>query len=138
MSEIIIPSLIHPDDLMDSYINRNNTIESPFHRLNSYYSFNKKNIDKGNGKFEYIKESEHRDMLRYTWKAVDDINMWDFVEKPECRFSDVNNENISNIWYKIKALGFYEHTKTTLAYTLRGLQYIAQYGEEEFKKLISH
>ena len=139
MSTIIIPSLIHPDELMDSYNHRNDiNVSSPFHRLNNYIHYEKKTIDKGNGKFEYLKESEHRDMLRFTWKAVDETNMWDFVERPDCRFSDVNNENIYLISCKTKSLGFYEHTKQTLAFTLRGLQYIAKYGEEEFKKLISN
>jgi hypothetical protein len=152
-NQIIIPSLIHPDEL-ESCTQRNNkgddnssyiTVSQPFHRLNTSY----KNVfgfeddddddyfvDRGNGKFEYIKKSEHRDMLRFTWKAIELTNMWNFIEHPICSFMESNNENVSLIWDKINDLGYYGHTKKTLAFTLRGLQYIAQYGEEKFKRMI--
>jgi hypothetical protein len=148
MSELLIPSLIHPDELVDSYFHRNdNNVSHPFHRLNSSSTSNTSSLFKpfeqgfvyrGNGNFDYIKDSEHRDMLRFTWKAIEATNMWSFLEKPNCTFSDMNNENISFICYKIKSLGYYGHTKKTLAFTLRCLQYIAQYGENEFKKVITY
>ena len=152
MSELLIPSLIHPDELIDSYIHRNDTnVSHPFHRLNNtstisntsntsnlFKPFERGFVDRGNGNFDYIKESEHRDMLRFTWKAIELTNMWSFIERPDCNFSDINNENISFIYHKIESLGYYGHTKKTLAFTLRGLQYIAQYGENEFKKVITY
>ena len=161
VNNVFIPSLIHPEFLETNKIIKAN-INSPFHRLNdNIINHNFESIDlefysetppssspkieqkritpiyKGNGEFNYITNREKRNMLQYTWLAVELTNLWDFIAQPIQSFSKSNDERINIIFDKLYQLGFYGHTRKTLTVTLHGLQYIVKNGEKEFKMAIN-
>ena len=89
------------------------------------------------GTFTYITQLNTRNMLVNCWQAIELTEMWDFIKKdpgpngfmfssaPELMILSKKMEELPN------AVG---HSGFTAGWTLRQMQFIANYGEEEFKK----
>lgn len=92
-------------------------------------------INRGNGKMDYIDSDHSRTMLENAWQAINLTEMWDFVSQPIESFMWSNDNRIWIISAKMEKLGYNGHSGFSFGWTMRNMQYLAQNGEEEFKKL---
>lgn len=88
----------------------------------------------GNGQFEYVQDRHSREMLINAWKAITSTELWDFVKKDTDSFMFSNDPRIDIIGNKMIELGYGGHSGSSFGWTMRNMQYLARYGEEEFKK----
>lgn len=96
-------------------------------------SFNRINL--GDGKMEYIKDKNTREMCINAWKAITFSNNWEFVAQDIESFMWSNDPRIYEISRKMEELGYSGHSGCSFGCTMRNMQYLAQKGEEEFKNL---
>lgn len=89
----------------------------------------------GDGKMEYIKDQLNREMFTNAWKAITFTDNWDFVGEPIDSFAFSEDPRIYEITEKMEDLGYKGHSGTSFSLTMRSMQYLLQYGEEEFKKM---
>jgi len=108
-------SLIHPDTIPNLYSIENTNIIP--------------------GKFGYIKDESTKIMLVTAWKAITMLELWDFVEEEDEAYMISTNPKVFEIYRKIEELGYNGHSGSSFAFIMRIMQYIAKYGEAEFKKI---
>jgi hypothetical protein len=89
----------------------------------------------GNGKMEYIKNPNTREMYTNAWSAITFSNNWDFVSQDIESFMWSNDPRIDTISKKMIEFGYNGHSGTSFGSTMRNMQYLVQNGEDEFKKL---
>lgn len=92
-------------------------------------------INLGDGKFYYIKNLNDREMLTNAWQAITQTNNWNFMGQEIESFMLSNNPKIYEISRKMEELGYNGHSGCSFGCTMRNMQYLAEKGEEEFKKL---
>ena len=92
-------------------------------------------INLGDGKFDYIKILNDREMLTNAWQAITQTNTWNFMAQEIESFIFSNYPRIYEIYRKMEELGYSGHSGCSFGCTMRNMQYLAQKGEEEFKKL---
>jgi hypothetical protein len=89
----------------------------------------------GDGKMEYIKDKLDKEMFTNAWKAITLTNNWDFIKQRTDGFSLSRDIRINEITTKMEELGYNLHSGLSFGLTMRSMQYLLQYGEEEFKKM---
>jgi len=89
----------------------------------------------GDGKMEYIRDKSDREMFVNAWQAITITNNWDFMAQQIESFAFSSDPRIYDITKKMEQLGYNGHSGTTFGATMRSMQYLVIYGEEEFKKL---
>jgi len=137
-------SLIHPDNLPEinsfeeentpdtlTYSISSEENESSFN-ITDVTSFENKNIIPG--KFKFIKNESDRVMLQTAWKAINQLELWDFVKQEIESFALSNDPRMELIIKKIEELGYQGHSGMSFGYTMRAMQYLVTYGEKDFKK----
>jgi len=92
-------------------------------------------INLGDGKMEYIEDKNEKLMATNAWYAITQTNTWDFVAQNIDSFMWSDDSRISEIVEKMAELGYDGHSGCSFGCTMRNMQYLAQKGEEEFKKL---
>jgi len=93
-------------------------------------------IDKiGDGKMEYITDKSDREMFTNGWKAITFTNNWDFLAEHTDSFAFSNDPRIHQITKKMEEFGYNGHSGASFSLTMRSMQYLLHYGEEEFKKM---
>ena len=92
-------------------------------------------INLGDGKMDYIENEHDKLMLTNAWQAITQTNTWNFVAQEIESFMWSKDPKIHKITIKMEELGFGGHSGCSFGYTMRSIQYLAQNGEEEFKKL---
>jgi hypothetical protein len=90
----------------------------------------------GDGKMEYIEDSHNKIMMTNAWEAITQTNNWDFVSQKIESFMWSNDPRIYDIMEKMEELGYDGHSGSSFGCTMRNMQFLAQKGEEEFKKLL--
>ena len=88
----------------------------------------------GNGQFEYVQDTHSREMLVNAWQAITSTELWDFVKQDTDTFMFSSDPRINIIGNKMVELGYGGHSGSSFGWTMRNMQYLARYGEEEFKK----
>jgi hypothetical protein len=86
------------------------------------------------GKFEYVKCAHTREMLANAWQAINLTETWDFVRMPTESFMMSRDDRIWVITAKMEELGYDGHSGFSFGWTLRQMQFIAQYGETRFRE----
>ena len=91
------------------------------------------------GTFEYIKNNDTREMLINCWQAISLTEMWDFMKKDPgpygFMFSSSDSPEVNIIFSKMEELpNRVGHSGLSMGWTLRQMQFIARYGEEEYEK----
>jgi hypothetical protein len=86
------------------------------------------------GKFDYIKDDWTRDMLINAWQAINITETWNFVKQPIDSFMFSNDPRVNIIYNKIEELGYTGHSGASFGFTMRTMQYIANYGERKFRE----
>lgn len=89
----------------------------------------------GDGKMEYIKNPNTREMFTNAWKAITFSNNWDFVSEDVESFMWSNDPRIDQISEKMEEFGYNGHSGNSFGYTMRNMQFLVQNGVEDFKKL---
>ena len=95
-----------------------------------------------NGQFLYIQEKDSRQMLVSAWNAITSLNLWNYMKKHVNNFmlnndyeGMLNNDyEVKTIYRKIEELGYTGHSGFSFSWTLRQMQYIAQYGEKKYMR----
>lgn len=118
-----------PDTLTYSIISQEDS--SPFN-ITDVTSVETKNIIPGD--FGYIKSDSERFMLQTAWKAINQLELWDFVKQEIESFAFSNDPRLNQIYNKIEKLGYTGHSGMSFGFTMRAMQCLARYGEEELKK----
>lgn len=113
-------SLVNPDSLESSP-------ELVRMDVNNFY---------GDGKFDYVDYSD-RVMLSTAWKAISQTELWDFMKEEIESYMWSDDNRIKIIYSKIESLGYGGHSGASFGCTMRNMQYIAQNGEKQFRKLIN-
>lgn len=90
---------------------------------------------RGDGNFEYVKDSTEKEMLKNAFKAISVTNLWDFVSKDIESFMWSNANEIKKISEKMEELGYSGHSGTSFGWTMRAMQYLTQHGERDFKSM---
>lgn len=96
---------------------------------------NGKNL--GNGEMNYIQNEDDKLMMTNAWQAITQTNCWNFVSQDINSFMFSDDYRVSIISRKMEELGYGGHSGCSFGFTMRNMQYLAQNGEEEFKKLYS-
>ena len=89
----------------------------------------------GDGKMEYIKNPNTREMYTNAWRAITFSNNWDFVAQDIESFMWSNDPRIDTISKKMIEFCYNGHSGTSFGSTMRNMQYLVQNGEDDFKKL---
>jgi len=82
-----------------------------------------------NGTFGYIQSNADKKMLSTAYKAITQLELWDYIKnltsifEPECDL----------IYKKIEELEYYGHSGCSFMCTLNDMQLIALHGEKVFK-----
>ena len=96
-----------------------------------YYEFKDKI---GNGNFDYISDLWNREMLENAWQAITLTNMWDFVKQDIDSFMFSLDPRLDIIGEKMAEIGYNGHSGISFGRTMRQMQYLVKYGEEQFKE----
>jgi len=158
-------SLIHPDDIVEKPITpisnmsvdclfefRNIDYISPTSDETHYLYLEKESIDDlyleptqilnpnlkakiGDGKMDYIQEKSDREMFTNAWNAITITNNWDFLAEETESFTLSKDPRVYEIAGKMEDLGYKGHSGVSFSLTMRSMQYLLHYGEDEFKKM---
>ena len=82
-----------------------------------------------NGTFGYIKSNVDKKMFTTAYKAITQTETWHYIKNMESCFGPESDR----IYKKIEQLGYDGHSGCSFMCTLREMQFIARYGEKEFK-----
>jgi hypothetical protein len=89
----------------------------------------------GDGKMDYIKDKNTKEMCTNAWKAITCSNNWDFVAQDIDSFIWSNDSRINVIANKMEDFGYNYHSGCSFGYTMRMMQFLVKNGENEFKKI---
>jgi hypothetical protein len=87
----------------------------------------------GDGEMQYIKDKSDREMFTNAWKAITITDNWNFIAHEMDCFAFSKDPRIYEITEKMEELGYKVHSGTSFSLTMRSMQFLVQYGEEEFK-----
>lgn len=90
------------------------------------------------GNFEYIEDSNTRNMLSNAYKSIDVLELWDYMKKDSESFMLSSDKEINIISEKMKELGYDLHSGFSFGWTMRQIQYIAIHGEQNYRKYRSY
>lgn len=88
------------------------------------------------GEFNYIKNQNHKIMLETAWKAVTVLDLWDFMKQDIETYAFSMDPRVNQISNKIEEFGYIGHSGMSFGFIMRDMQFIAKYGEEEYRKKI--
>jgi len=120
--------------IYNNYTEVNNYNENLLKIFLENLKINSKKINKGNGKMDYIHDEQSRKMLENAWQAINLTETWDFVAQPIESFMWSQNPEIDIISQKMSELGYHGHSGCSFGWTMRQMQFLAEKGEDEFKK----
>jgi hypothetical protein len=84
------------------------------------------------GQFLYIKTNDCREMLQNAWTAITQLDLWDYMKRDTESYMLSCDTEIDIIHKKMESLGYFGHSGSSFGWTLRQMQYIAQYGEANY------
>ena len=89
------------------------------------------------GTFDYIKpkDASYKEMLVNSYEAVTQTKTWDFVKQDQLSFMFSKDRRINLIYEKMEELGYGGHSGSSFGCIMRDMQYIAVYGEENFRNV---
>ena len=95
------------------------------------------NVDRGDGKFEYIKDIHYREMLINAFRAITVTETWDYVGKdpgPNGFTFSVSSELSKIMEATEKCQPYVGHSGSSFGWTMRQMQYIANNGEAKHRE----
>lgn len=84
------------------------------------------------GKFNYLKSEGDKQMLESAYKAITNLELWDFVKQQCDTFMFSEDKRVMAIYNKIEEIGYTGHSGFSFGWTMRQMQSIARYGELEY------
>jgi hypothetical protein len=88
------------------------------------------------GEFNYVNDKNYKIMLVTAWKAIDILELWDFVKEDIESFACSTDPRLGYILNQIEKLGYDGHSGVSFGLVMRNMQYIIKNGEEEFIKMV--
>ena len=89
------------------------------------------------GNFEYIEDSNTRNMLSNAYQSIAILELWDYMKKKQESFMWSSDKEIFMISDKMMELGYHLHSGFSFGWTMRQIQYIAIHGEQNYIKYLS-
>ena len=86
------------------------------------------------GQFLYIKDHPTREMIHNAWLAIQQTETADFVRQNIESFQLSDDPRIWIITKKMVELGYNGHTGFSFGWTMRQMQFLYKFGENEFRK----
>jgi hypothetical protein len=129
----------HSNDLFINFEEQDNiekkyTQADMLSELREILKENPNQINRGDGKMDYIDDIRSREMLENAWQAINLTETWDFVSQPIQSFMFSNDERIWVITKKMSELGYDNHSGFTFGWTMRNMQYLANNGVDKFRE----
>jgi hypothetical protein len=84
------------------------------------------------GEFLYVKDINSREMLQNGWNAVNQLELWSYMEKKIESYTYSRDKEVDKIGNKMIELGYDMHSGCSFGWTMRKIQFIAQNGEQKF------
>ena len=84
------------------------------------------------GKFLYVKDDNKKEMLQNAWTAITELDLWDYMKLDTDSYMMSSDPEINIITKKMEELGYDGHSGASFGWTMRQMQHIAQYGEDDF------
>ena len=73
-------------------------------------------------------------MLVNAWSAITQLGLWDYMKKDIINYIFSGDKEIYMISDKMFELGYRDHSGYSFSWIMRQMQYIAQHGEESYKR----
>lgn len=86
------------------------------------------------GKFTYVLNEINKKMLVNAWTAITQLGLWDYMKKDIINYIFSGDKEIYMISDKMFELGYRDHSGYSFSWIMRQMQYIAQHGEESYKR----
>ena len=86
------------------------------------------------GKFTYVLNEINKKMLVNAWSAITQLGLWDYMKKDIINYIFSGDKEIYMISDKMFELGYRDHSGYSFSWIMRQMQYIAQHGEESYKR----
>jgi len=86
-----------------------------------------------NENFNYVNDTNSREMLLNAYQAIQLTEMWDFMKKDIETYMWGKNPEITIILSKMSELGYGCHSGFSFGFIMREMQFIAQNGLEAHK-----
>ena len=93
----------------------------------------------GDGKFEFIKNKDEKDLYINAWNAITKSELWIWLGtyEPENGFMWASHPNLDKINNEINSSPIgRDHSGSSYGLTMRTMQHIAKYGYENYRKKI--
>jgi hypothetical protein len=88
------------------------------------------------GRFEYVKQSDLKEMLKTAWQAITITENWKFILENDLeKIVWSKNPQTDAILFQIEKLSSYKHSGSSLCHVMKCMKYIAENGEEQFREL---
>ena len=88
------------------------------------------------GDFSFIKDDETRQMLSFTYQAVNNTNSWEFMKTfepdPDDGFMFSTHPQLSKISWECEKLDWDGHSGSSWGFSLRHMQDIAKNGWDNY------
>ena len=88
------------------------------------------------GQFLYINDLYSREMLINAWNAITELDLWNYMRNEQYSYMLSNDKEIYIISRKMEELGYNGHSGFSFGWTMRQMQYIAQFGEKKYAETI--
>jgi hypothetical protein len=84
------------------------------------------------GQFLYVNDANDKEMLQNAWTAITQLDLWDYMKRDTDSYMMSSDPEINIITKKMEELGYDGHSGSSFGWTMRQMQHIAQYGEDDF------
>jgi len=94
------------------------------------------NLKNYSNMFSYVKNIIERQMLQNAFEAIDLCELWHFIKKDpgHNRFMGLVDPELDILTNKMSELkNSVDHSGFSMTWTLRAMQFLANYGEKQFK-----
>ena len=75
-------------------------------------------------------------MLINAWNAITELDLWNYMRNEQYSYMLSNDKEIYIISRKMEELGYNGHSGFSFGWTMRQMQYIAQFGEKKYAEII--
>jgi hypothetical protein len=85
--------------------------------------------------FNYVNDESFQKMFSNAYQAIQLTETWDFMKKDIDSYMWSRSKEVTIISNKMTELGYDGHSGTSFGFTMREMQFIAQYGLDAHKNL---
>jgi hypothetical protein len=83
--------------------------------------------------FDFISDESTRTMIETAYNAVNQLELWDYMQSHQGSFMFSGNRNVDRIYNRIEELGYTGHSGASFGITLQTIKFIADHGFQAFR-----